>query len=187
MEQVFDWDLGGTARLVDIDLETSDTSHTVYLVREGDPLSAEVRFHATSGMGRGDWSMRSEVTSSMASDPEAFDVTTTLEVHEREERIFARTWTAPFPARRRLREFGEQALRRQRSSARPQAPGAPANASTRSAAPWRPLETQALRNSSPARKLPSGGGSSVNSRPHGKMRTSSPSRSTTRKFEYHGL
>ena len=97
VEQVFDWDLGGTQRLVDIDLETSDTSHTVYSIREGDPLSAEVRFHATSGMGRGDWSMRSEVTSSMASDPEAFDVTTTLEVHERDERIFARTWTHRFP------------------------------------------------------------------------------------------
>ncbi len=97
VEQVFDWDLGGTQRLVDIDLETSDTSHTVYSIREGDPLSAEVRFHATSGMGRGDWSMRSEVTSSMASDPEAFDVTTTLEVHEREEWIFARTWTYRFP------------------------------------------------------------------------------------------
>ena len=50
VEQVFDWDLGGSQRFVDIDLESSDTSHTVYSIREGDPLSAEVRFHATSGM-----------------------------------------------------------------------------------------------------------------------------------------
>jgi predicted acyl esterase len=97
VEQVFDWDLGGSQRFVAIDLETSDTSHTVYSVREGDPLSAEVRFHATSGMGRGDWSMRSEVTSAMTSDAEAFDTTTMLEVYERSARIFARTWTHRFP------------------------------------------------------------------------------------------
>jgi uncharacterized protein len=97
VEQVFDWDLGGTQRFVDIELESSDTSHTVYSIREGDPLSAEVRFHATSGMARGDWSMRSEVRSTMTSDLEAFHVTTTLEVSERDERIFERTWTHRFP------------------------------------------------------------------------------------------
>ena len=97
VEQVFDWDLGGSQRFVDIDLGSSDTSHTVYSIREGDPLSAEVRFHATSGMGRGDWSMRSEVTSAMTSDAEAFHVTTLLEVYERNARIFARTWTHRFP------------------------------------------------------------------------------------------
>jgi uncharacterized protein len=97
VEQVFDWDLGGSQRLVDIDLETSDASHTVYSIREGDPLSAEVRFHAVSGMGRGDWSMRSEVTSAMTADADAFHVTTMLEVYEGAGRIFARTWTHRFP------------------------------------------------------------------------------------------
>ena len=97
VEQVFDWDLGGTQRLVDIDLQSSDTNRTVFSIREGDPLSAEVGFHATSGMARGDWSMRSEVTSAMTSDAEAFSVTTTLEVYERAAQIFARTWTHRFP------------------------------------------------------------------------------------------
>ncbi len=97
VEQVFDWDLGGTQRLVDIDLETSDTSHTVYAITEGDPLSAEVRFRAVSGMGRGDWSMRSEVTSAMTADAEAFHVTTQLEVQERDTPIFTRTWEHRFP------------------------------------------------------------------------------------------
>jgi hypothetical protein len=97
VEQVFDWDLGGSQRFVAIDLESSDTSHTVYSIREGDPLSAQVRFHATSGMARGDWRMRSEVTSAMTSDAEAFHVTTMLEVYERNARIFARTWTHRFP------------------------------------------------------------------------------------------
>jgi uncharacterized protein len=97
VEQVFDWDLGGSQRLVDIDLATSDASHTVYAIREGDPLSAEVRFRASSAMGRGDWSMRSEVTSAMTSDAEDFLVTTQLDVYEREKRIFARTWTHRVP------------------------------------------------------------------------------------------
>jgi predicted acyl esterase len=97
VEQVFDWDLGGSQRLVDIDLETADASHTVYAIREGDPLSASVRFHATSGMARGDWSMRSEVTSAMTSDAEAFHVTTLLEVYEGAARIFARSWAHRFP------------------------------------------------------------------------------------------
>jgi hypothetical protein len=97
VEQVFDWELGGSQRLVDIDLDTSDASHTVYSIREGDPRSAEVRFRAASGMGRGDWSMRSEVTSAMTADREAFHVTTLLEVYERTARIFARTWTHRFP------------------------------------------------------------------------------------------
>jgi uncharacterized protein len=97
VEQVFDWDLGGSRRIVDIDLDTSDTSHTVYSIVEGDPLSAAVRFHATSGMGRGDWRMQSEVTSEMTSDLEAFHVTTTLEVAEGDAQVFARTWTFRFP------------------------------------------------------------------------------------------
>ncbi|MET1009812.1 MAG: hypothetical protein ABWY96_07175, partial [Gaiellaceae bacterium] len=97
VEQVFDWDLGGSVRFVDIDLSSADTSHTVFAVREGDPLSAEVRFHATSSMGRGDWSTRSEVTSAMTSDAESFHVSTTLQVTEGEATVFERSWTHRFP------------------------------------------------------------------------------------------
>lgn len=97
VEQVFDWDVGGSVRFVDIDLASTDTSRTVYSIREGDPLSAEVRFHASSGMARGDWSMCSEVTSSMTADAEAFHVVTELEVHEGAQQVFARTWTHRFP------------------------------------------------------------------------------------------
>jgi len=97
VEQVFDWDLGGSQRFVDIDLESSDTSRTVFSIHEGGPLSAEVRFHATSGMAREGWSMRSEVTSAMTSSLKTFEVTTLLEVYERNTRIFARTWTHRFP------------------------------------------------------------------------------------------
>jgi uncharacterized protein len=97
VEQVFDWNLGGAQRLVKSDLETSDSSHTVYAIREGDPLSASVSFHATSGMARGDWRMLSEVTTAMTADAEAFHVTSLLEVYEGSARIFAQTWTHRFP------------------------------------------------------------------------------------------
>ena len=97
VEQVFDFDLGGTQKILDIDLETSDTNRTVYSIVEGDPLSAAVRFHATSGMARGDWRMLSEVTSEMTCDAEAFHVATTLEVTEGDAPVFVRTWTYRFP------------------------------------------------------------------------------------------
>ncbi|HXV57814.1 MAG TPA: CocE/NonD family hydrolase [Gaiellaceae bacterium] len=97
VEQVFDWDLGGRVRLVDIDLESWDTSRTVFSVCEGDPLSAAVRFHATTGMARGDWRAEAEVASEMTSDAESFHVTSTLEVREGEQQVFARTWTFRFP------------------------------------------------------------------------------------------
>jgi len=97
VEQVFDWDLGGSSRLVGIDLDTSDSSHTVYSITEGDPLSAAVRFRASSGMGRGDWTTRSEVTSSMTSDAESFHVETELRVHEGDEEIFTRSWQFTIP------------------------------------------------------------------------------------------
>jgi hypothetical protein len=97
VQQIFDYDLGGTVRLVAADLESSDTSHTVYSIREGDPLSAEVRFHATSAMVRGDWRALADVTASMTSDAEAFHVTTALEVFENGESVFARTWEHHFP------------------------------------------------------------------------------------------
>jgi putative CocE/NonD family hydrolase len=97
VEKVFDWDLGGSLRLVAADLETSDASHCVYSIVDGNPLSAEVRFRASSGMGRGDWSMLSEVASSMASDHETFRVETQLEVTENGERIFSRDWSFSIP------------------------------------------------------------------------------------------
>jgi uncharacterized protein len=96
-EQTFDWDLGGTARLVPIDLETSDTSHTVYSIRDDDPLSATVRFRATTGMARGEWRTSAEVASSMTCDREAFHVAMRLDVREGDESVFEREWKLSFP------------------------------------------------------------------------------------------
>jgi len=97
VEKIFDWDLGGSTRLVEADLETSDASHCVYSIVEGDPLSAAVRFRASSGMGRGDWKARSEVTSSMTSDRESFHVQTQLDVTENGKKVFTREWSFTIP------------------------------------------------------------------------------------------
>jgi uncharacterized protein len=97
VEKVFDWDLGGSLRLVGADLETSDSSHCVYSIVEGDPLSAKVEFRASSGMGRGDWTMLSEVASSMTSDRDNFHVQARLDVSEDGEQIFSREWTFAIP------------------------------------------------------------------------------------------
>jgi uncharacterized protein len=97
VEKIFDWDLGGSTRLVEADLETSDASHCVYSIVEGDPLSAAVRFRASSGMGRGDWKALSEVTSSMTSDRESFYVQTQLDVTENGKKVFTREWSFTIP------------------------------------------------------------------------------------------
>jgi uncharacterized protein len=97
VEQVFDWDLGGSVHFVDTGLESSDTSHTVYSIVEGDPLSAAVRFRATSGMGRGDWQTLAAVESSMTSDAEAFHVESELTVNENEAEVFKRSWRFTIP------------------------------------------------------------------------------------------
>jgi uncharacterized protein len=97
VEQIFDWALGGSLRFLDIGLDSGDTSHCVYSIVEGDPLSAEVRFHAASDMGRGDWQTRAEVTSSMTCDAKTFYVEARLDVHENGEMIFTRSWDLDFP------------------------------------------------------------------------------------------
>jgi predicted acyl esterase len=97
LEQVFDWDLGGAQRFVTADLLSDDASHTVYSIVDGDPLSAAVRFRATSGMARDGWRTRSQVTAEMTSDAESFHVTTRLEAIEGEDTVFEREWTFAIP------------------------------------------------------------------------------------------
>ena len=92
VEQHFDYDAGGTVRIVPIDLDSEDTNHTVYSIVKGDPLSARVSFHASTGMARDGWSARAAVTSSMRSDAEAFHVTGGLTAYENDEPVFSRSW-----------------------------------------------------------------------------------------------
>ena len=95
--QRFDWDLGGAARLVAIDLETADFSEVAYSVVDDDPLTASVSFEAATGMARDDWRIRSDVKSSMTCDRDSFHVEMRLDVREGDESVFEREWKLSFP------------------------------------------------------------------------------------------
>jgi hypothetical protein len=69
----------------------------VYSIVEGDPLSASVRFRATSGMGRGNWQTLAGVESSMTSDADTFHVESELTVTENENEVFTRSWRFAIP------------------------------------------------------------------------------------------
>jgi uncharacterized protein len=97
LEQRFDYDVGGTVRLVGIDLLSEDSNSVAYSIVEGDPLSAEVEFRATSGIGRGGWSGRAEVAASMRADAETFHVHSELTATENGAVVFSRTWEHRFP------------------------------------------------------------------------------------------
>jgi uncharacterized protein len=97
VEQVFDWDLGGLVRLPDIDLDSEDTSRSIFSIVEGEPLSAQVRCECTTTMARGDWRTRADVVSTMSADRDAFHLTTQLDAYEGDVRVFARTWSTVIP------------------------------------------------------------------------------------------
>jgi predicted acyl esterase len=91
-EQRFVEDMGGLVRYHDIGLDAEDTMVTDFRIREGDPLSAEVRCSAATTMARGDWSIRVDVESTMRADAGAFHLVTRLDAYEGDERVFAKTW-----------------------------------------------------------------------------------------------
>jgi len=97
VEQHFDYDVGGTIRIVPIDLVSEDTNHSVYTIVEGDPLSAEFTIHAASRIGRGEWRAGAEVTASMRADREAFHVTTELTASENGQEVLSHRWEHRFP------------------------------------------------------------------------------------------
>ncbi len=93
---IFDWDCGGRYRFAN-GIEYEDTSVATYSIVEGDPLSATVRVVNTGWHARGDWQISIAATGTMTCTATAFIVTSELEVHEGDARVFARTWTREFP------------------------------------------------------------------------------------------
>ena len=87
----------GRYRFVQDGLETEDFSCDTLSLKEGEPLSLSVRCERIAGIGRGDWQTRAEATGAMTATREAFQVTSTLEVFESEQRVFARTWDFQVP------------------------------------------------------------------------------------------
>ena len=68
-----------------------------YVIREGDPLSAEVRVEVDLELGRGEWQTSVQVRSTMSADTERFLVTTELDAYEGGLRRFGRRWEQAIP------------------------------------------------------------------------------------------
>jgi uncharacterized protein len=97
VEQVFDWDVGGARRIVRSKLEMRDSNRTVFIINEGDPLSARVDFQARSELERGGWCVSSQTKATMTCDTNHFYVTSELEVREGDVEVAHRRWLFDFP------------------------------------------------------------------------------------------
>jgi putative CocE/NonD family hydrolase len=93
----FDWDLGGLVRYEASGIEHEDTSSVTYAIVAGDPLSARVACQGGFVVRRGDWDTSGRVTGEMTSTTTHFHVTTSLEAHERNVRIWAKSWAFAIP------------------------------------------------------------------------------------------
>ncbi len=80
-------------RYMDRDLEVWSDLVDRRTIREGDPLSAEVRCQRVYGVIRGGVSTHVETESTMTADASSFHVVDTLEAYEEGRRVFAKTWS----------------------------------------------------------------------------------------------
>jgi hypothetical protein len=87
----------GRYRFVQDGLETEDCSCDTLTMQEGEPLSLRVHCERFAGVGRGNWQTCAEAIGTMTATREAFQVTSTLEVFENEQRVFAKTWDFQIP------------------------------------------------------------------------------------------
>lgn len=98
--QLVDGRDGGGSRQLANDLEKEYLNTNIYTIVEGDPLSAHVRCNRMMRLGRGNWDIRIETTSTMTADKERFFVTNLLEAYEGRARVFVKSWD--FTVRRDL-------------------------------------------------------------------------------------
>jgi uncharacterized protein len=96
-ELTFDWATGGRYRLVEAGLTAGCWASTTYSIVASDPLSAEVRCHTSTELGRDGWLTRAEIRAVMDADAERFRVRTELEAFENGERVRRREWSFETP------------------------------------------------------------------------------------------
>ena len=97
MFQLVDGSDSGSRRLLASGLVYESRNSNSYTIVEGDPLSARVQCDRKIKVGRGDWRITIETTSTMTADADRFCVTNMLEAYEGEVRVFAKTWDFVFP------------------------------------------------------------------------------------------
>jgi uncharacterized protein len=87
----------GERRLPKTGIEYGSTNRNLYTIKEGDPLSAEVRCEWTMKVGRGDWQTRLESVSTMSSDADMFYLTNELTAFDDKEQVFTKIWKTEIP------------------------------------------------------------------------------------------
>jgi hypothetical protein len=95
--QLIDGRDGGSKRIIANGLEYETHNTNIYTIIEDDPLSAQVRCDRMISVGREDWHIRIETTSTMTADAETFYVTNLLEAYEGTVRVFAKSWDFAIP------------------------------------------------------------------------------------------
>ena len=96
-EVVFDWDVGGNFRLVDVGIEADGSNITIYRIRNGEPLSAEVATEQFASLRFDGVETRIEATGRMTADRTSWLVTLHLDAREQGHRVRARQWNLRIP------------------------------------------------------------------------------------------
>ncbi len=87
----------GTVHLEDIDLEVTNRALEWYSTRADDFLSDRGETRLVRSLRRGDWSIRTEAHTVLASSETEFHITADLDAHEGDKRVFCRSWDITIP------------------------------------------------------------------------------------------
>lgn len=84
-------------RLVDDGLEYKEGERDTYRIKEGQPLSAQVRCEREMSVARGEWRTTVRTESSMSATADAFLVSNVVDAYEGDVRVFSKSWHATIP------------------------------------------------------------------------------------------
>ncbi len=88
---------GGRIRYRDNGLIEDSFNRDLFIIKEGDPLSATAVSERKQEMQRGDWHVRLETKSVMTSTAAEFMVSNELNAYEGQTRVFSKTWNFSVP------------------------------------------------------------------------------------------
>ena len=95
--QIVDGSYGGCQEILSNGLVSESNNTNIYTIVKGDPLSAHVQCDRMKFIGRGDWQIRIETTSTMTADKDTFYVTNMVEAYEGDVRAFVKSWNFSIP------------------------------------------------------------------------------------------
>jgi putative CocE/NonD family hydrolase len=84
-------------RLLDTGTDYVESGRDLYMIVEGQSLSAETRSERSIAISRGQWQTRVETSSTLSATIDSFLVTNLLEAFEGSRRVFAQTWHSTVP------------------------------------------------------------------------------------------